>query len=167
MPTSTYTPLANITLGSAAASVTFSSISGNYRDLILVYSGTTATASGSICFRINGDSGSNYNHVYMTGDGSSTYSASGASGSVGVLAGWRFAVTTGSQMQASLHLMDYSATDKHKTMLNRSDVAGQFTEASAIRWANTSAITSILVFNNGSSGTLGAGTMLTLYGIAS
>jgi hypothetical protein len=36
---SAYTALANVTLGSSAANVTFSSISGSYRDLVLIVNG--------------------------------------------------------------------------------------------------------------------------------
>jgi hypothetical protein len=57
MPTPTYTPLATVTLGTTAASVTFSSIPATYRDLIFVLSGLGGSAN--ITLRYNGDSGSN------------------------------------------------------------------------------------------------------------
>ena len=41
----TYEPIATNTLGSAAASVTFSSISGTYTDLVVVVSGNGAVAT--------------------------------------------------------------------------------------------------------------------------
>jgi hypothetical protein len=65
-------PLANITLGSAAASVTFSSIVGTYRDLLLV-SQLGHVSNNDIRIRFNSDTGSNYNMVYSAGDGGSVY----------------------------------------------------------------------------------------------
>jgi len=41
---STYTPIASVTLSSAQASVTFSSIPQTYTDLVLVVNGSTATS---------------------------------------------------------------------------------------------------------------------------
>jgi hypothetical protein len=62
MPTSTYTALANLTLGTAASSITFSNIPATYRDLILITSArssTTATGVDAIFLRYNSDTGSN------------------------------------------------------------------------------------------------------------
>ena len=44
----TYVALATQTLGSATATVTFSSISGAYTDLVLVYNGQYASINGQI-----------------------------------------------------------------------------------------------------------------------
>jgi hypothetical protein len=60
--------------------------------------------------------------------------------------------------------MDYSATDKHKTILSRANVAGTFTMALAGRWANTSAINQVSIFRTGQ--TFSSGSVLSLYGIA-
>ena len=45
MPTMTYEPIETQTLDSAAASVTFSSISGSYTDLVLVINAASASAA--------------------------------------------------------------------------------------------------------------------------
>lgn len=160
MPTPTYTPLANITLGSSAASVTFSSISGSYRDLVLVYAGSRSSGGVNVVARLNSDTGSNYSAVYMAGNGSSTLTGAGSSTSFdcGYYPG------TG-QANFQMNLMDYSATDKHKTALIRTNDSTGFVAAYAHRWANTAAVTSILIFPG--AGTLDAGTTLALYGIAS
>jgi len=164
MPTPTYTPLANITLGSAAASVTFSSISQSFRDVVLVFNGSTSSST-LIWTRFNGDTGTNYNYVVMAGNAAGTYSANGTF-NVGYLADTSVSANTNFMVQLSL--MDYSATDKHKSALVRSGIeysSGTAVYASAHRWANTAAVTSI-VFTT-ATGNWNAGSTFSLYGIAS
>jgi hypothetical protein len=156
MPTPTYTPLATVTLGASASSVTFSSIPATYRDLILVASGT-ATSNGALLLRYNGDTGSNYSRVGMAGNGSSAASFSGTDTSVGLTL-WQ---TT--QGNIKIQVMDYSATDKHTTGLSNGGLAGAEAVAIAHRWANTAAVTSITILHN--SFQMAAGTTLSLYGV--
>jgi hypothetical protein len=153
MPTPTYTPLATVTLGTATGSVTFSSIPATYRDLILVFNGTsTNTDIASLQVRINADSGTNYSGVFMTGFSGGAVSSSFTDS--GAVVG--FTQNTGAVNIAQF--MDYSATDKHKTILSRQNAAtGSLVRAIAMRWANTAAITSLLCrvdtgvnFNSGS-----------------
>ena len=162
MPTPTYTALANITLGSSASSVTFSSIPATYRDLVLVHAGTTSNASvNTILARLNGDSGSNFFQVAMTGDGSATssFTFTGTGVSAGLSRSNEVSVNTTT-------IMDYSATDKHKTALSRHNNSATAVRAAATRWANTAAVTSIvLVMDTGA--TFSSGTTFALYGIAS
>ena len=69
----TYTPIATNTLSSATASVTFSSISGVYTDLVLVITPTIPTGAYDILMRVgNGtvDSGTNYSVTRVSGTGS-------------------------------------------------------------------------------------------------
>jgi hypothetical protein len=148
MPTPTYTPLANVTLGTTASSVTFSSIPATYRDLILVSSVkfNTGGSNGTLEFRLNGDSGSNYSYVFMQGTSSGAQSGAGTI-TVGV-AGQGENSSGSSFSSSSAQFMDYSATDKHKTVLARGDSPSTATQAWATRWANTSAITSILLTNS-------------------
>jgi hypothetical protein len=161
MPTPTYTPLANITLGSAAATVTFSSISGAYRDLILVIE-SQGTTTADARLTINGSSSAIYNYVRISGTGSSATSGSGANQTIGVISSQPFSTTSQAAL-LTLQFMDYSATDKHKTVLVRSNAASTGVEAIVQRWASTAAITSILVFP--STGSWAAGGTFSLYGI--
>lgn len=157
MGTPTYTALANITLGSSASSVTFSSIPATYRDLILVVNGVGSTEQNAT-LTFNGDTTSaNYSYVTMRGDGTATSTTA----STGALIN---TYTTG-RFQAIIQIMDYSATDKHKTRLSRDDIANYHTRAWASRWANTAAVTSMVYVAVG--GTFNSGTTLALYGIAS
>jgi hypothetical protein len=58
--------------------------------------------------------------------------------------------------------MDYSATNKHKTVLARGGPGNELVRASATRWNNNNAINRITVVF----AALNAGTTLSLYGIA-
>lgn len=160
MPTSTYTPLANTTLGSGVSILTFSSISQSYRDLVLVINGAIASGSDvSFYVTLNSDFGSNYNDLTMTADG--TGYGSFASSNVGASTVGRLDTTQGTYI---LNFMDYTATDKHKTFLTRSNIASTV-RAGAYRWASTAAINSIRIA--ATSSTFATGTTLALYGIAS
>jgi hypothetical protein len=63
-----------------------------------------------------------------------------------------------------INVMDYSATDKHKTILAR-DAGGNAAQAGAIasRWANSAAVTSATVVNTG--GNFNSGSTFSLYGV--
>jgi hypothetical protein len=154
MPTPTYTPLATVTLGSSAASVTFSSIPATYRDLILIVNGT-ASAGQNIKGIFNSDStASNYSRVTAYGDGSSTASGSANDNS--------FLYFQTSQSIITCQVMDYSATDKHKSVLVRTSNSS-LAEMTAARWANTAAITSFQILTT--TGTFSTGTTFSLYGV--
>ena len=71
---STYTPIASQTLGSAAASVTFSSIPQGYTDLVIVNNVTCTIDTQVIGCQYNGDTGANYSKTYLLGNGSSAFS---------------------------------------------------------------------------------------------
>jgi hypothetical protein len=147
-----------VTLGSSASSVTFSNIPATYRDLILVSNYTTSPDSSSE-IRFNGDTGSNYSTVTMRGTTSTfssafTYTAIQPSNGTGETANTRQFYT--------LQIMDYSATDKHKTVLTRMNNTSHL-QAQANRWANTNAITSITVF----SATFLTGSTFNLYAVIS
>jgi hypothetical protein len=163
LATPTYTPLANITLGSSAASVTFSSISQAYRDLILVATmpRTDVTDTNSYV-RLNSDTGSNYSYVQMFGNGSAGYSNSASSQTTA--RAFTYQNTTSRQYNGILQLMDYSATDKHKTFLTRYNGDDSGVGAFALRWASTSAVTTLLVYPG--SGSYAAGSTFALYGVA-
>jgi hypothetical protein len=157
MPTPTYTPLATVTLASATASVVFSSIPATYRDLILIVNGTE-NANQYIAVRYNSDTGSNYSYVRMT-DGPASASGTESFGRLGVGDPTaRFLVIT--------QIMDYSATDKHKTWLSRSNIPANFVGAIAGRWANTGAITSVNVLTT-TADTYAIGTTFSLYAVIS
>jgi len=87
MATATYVPIATTTLGSAAASITFSSLTTSYTDLRVIVNGTTS-ASTYIYVRYSGNSTSAYQYAVgynkSTNDGTliSTYSTSATSAQI-------------------------------------------------------------------------------------
>ena len=66
--------------------------------------------------------------------------------------------------QQVVQIMDYSATDKHKSVLLRHSDSARQAAAYAARWANTAAITSMVLAP--SSGTFSSGSSFALYGMA-
>jgi len=160
MPTPTYTALATVTLGGTASSVTFSSIPATYRDLVLVISGT-ASNTINVVIRLNGDTGSNYSYVVAEGNGASAASLSGTDALPEV---GRMSTTLSNTI---VQVMDYSATDKHTTLLGRGNSSADLTRMSATRWANTAAVTSLTAFASPTPRTFSSGTTLSLYGIVS
>jgi hypothetical protein len=100
-----------------------------------------------------------YTVVYALGNGSGTISgteatfnpigATGASSSAGII-----------------NIMDYSATDKHKTVLSNravADASGYTVGMQAGRWANTAAITTIYIADQ-SGYNFDAGSTFSLWG---
>jgi hypothetical protein len=162
----TYEPIATTTLGSAAATITFSSISSAYTDLRLVLVCTTDTGGKSPQIRLNSDSGTNYSMTELTGDGATAatnrqsnraqvdlyYSGTGTSATI--------------PMMWTIDFFSYAgSTNKTMLITRSSDQNGSgevMTEVSL--WRNTSAIDTILL-RLSTTGNYATGTTATLYGI--
>jgi hypothetical protein len=157
MPTPTYTPLATVTLASTTSAVNFLSIPATYRDLVLVFDGTNTAGLTDLYIRLNNDVGANYPGVRMSGDGSNPASNTANTTSM------RVGLISTARTNAIIQIMDSSATDKHKTVLSRSNISTAALDANASRWANTAAVTAINIFG----GNFAAGSRLDLYGIVS
>lgn len=153
----TYDKIATNTLGSAAASVTFSSIPATYTDLVLVIAGGT-TATADVYIEFNGDTGTNYSRTYLGGDGSSA--SSGRNSSVTAIPSF-YVGSAQSTMYA--HIMSYANTNVNKTILTRSSSAGVFVLSATGLWRSTAAINSIKILVSGTN--LSSGNTFTLYGI--
>ena len=154
MATPTYDLLDSTTLGTAAASVTFSSIDQSYGDLILVFRGSAAS-DDYLGLQFNSDTTSSYSVVRAYNTLSGTFNAiygliGSGDGSIDNL--------------QIVQIMDYSATDKHKTFLSRSNNTG-YVAMHAGRWANTSAITSVKIMT-GLGANYVAGSTFQLFGVA-
>lgn len=163
----TFVALANITLGSSASSVSFSSIpTTGFRDLILISFVRSFSSDSNVRARFNGDGASNYTYVRMLGLGSNPANSDSTT-ETGLQVGRQ---TNGSDIgfgSGVAQIMDYSATDKHKTVLVRADNGNALAIANAGRWSNTSAITSIVLTSFEGTANFAAGSSFALYGIRS
>ena len=158
-PVSTYTALATTTLSGGETEVTFSSIPQTYADLVLVIDGTASTDT-NILAKINGST-ADMSTVYMYGSGTAASGNSGGASNVAVLAS-----VGPSHFVSVVNFLNYSATNKHKTFLTRANNL-DFNGTGAVlaycnRWGQNTPINSI---SGTISGTLSAGTTLSLYGI--
>jgi hypothetical protein len=160
----TYIPLATQTLGSAAASVTFSSISGGYTDLVLIISQLGTLSSAEVLLQLNSDTASNYSYTQLYGNGSSASSIRQSSQtSLKMFANEASSTTAPTTIIANLQ--NYSNATTFKTILFRSNGGGTPAVAAAVGlWrATPAAITSLYIFSPVSS--FATGSTFTLYGI--
>ena len=152
--TTAWVPLATTTLSSSAASVTFGSIPSGYRDLIIQGQSSSGTNVNAF-IKLNSDGAtSNYFAVTMYAEGGtagSTYNNDG-----------RIMSTGTDEFPFYIQIMDYSASNKHTTVLSRSG-AVDIVRAFATRWANTDVVTTVELFHTGGYSFL-AGSTFSLYG---
>lgn len=154
----TYEAIATQTLGSSAATVTFSSIPSNYTDLILIATGKP-TGAASMYMRFNSDTGNNYSYTMIYGNSAGSV-AGYRLANIGVItyAVWR---TTNPQY-AIVQIQNYSNTTTNKTCLMRSYDDDWTVRANSGLWRSTSAINRIDLISDSSYDT---GCIFTLYGI--
>jgi hypothetical protein len=160
---STYEPIATQTLGSATSSVTFSSITGSYTDLVLIINGSVTSGNPSVWMRLNSDSGSNYSFTRVTGNGTSALSSFEVSQTKANIAS-AFGMTTTYETNLVVQIMNYSNTTTNKTTITRANTPSLGTEASVNLYRSTSAITAIEILNS-SATNFSTGSTFTLYGI--
>ena len=166
MPT-TYEPIATTTLGSSAATITFSSIPATYTDLRLIIK---FTSSGTISHRLgfNGDTATNYSNTLLTGNGTAA-SSSKATSQNGIR--WASAATgvdtTGNIPEmAQIDIFSYAgSTNKTVLVAGSGDANGSgYSEAYVGLWRSTAAITSLSLYFLDAT-VFYANTIATLYGI--
>jgi hypothetical protein len=166
-PSGDFQSIASVTVGSGGQStITFSSIPSTYKHLqirgLAIFSGTVG--GGRIAF--NGDNASgNYSAHSVYGSGTGTASNSSTSQNFGA-----FNNASGTSSSAPnamvLDILDYSNTDKHKTLRSSYgwDANGTgYIELCSSCWRSTSAITSIDL--SSSSSTFAQYSSFALYGI--
>ena len=158
----TYEPIATTTLGSAASTITFSSIPATYTDLRLILN---YIQSGSFDARMqfNGDTATNYSSTRMSGDG--TTAASSRQTSVNYILG-SHTIQDGSAIKLmTADIFSYAgSTNKTALITSTEDRNGAGATMQLVGlWRSTSAITSINLLT--STNNFATGTIATLYGI--
>ena len=160
--------IATVSLSSGQSSVEFTSISGTYSHLQLRYIARNASAYW-LDLTFNSDTGSNYSHHVLAGNGS-TVSASGYTSKAYIRIGNNSGMASGSNIFSGgiIDILDYTSTTKNKTVrsITAYDANGSgFVEYDSGLWFNStiSAITSLKL-------TIGSGNIETysrfaLYGI--
>lgn len=165
MPTNTYVALATQTLGSSAASVTFSSISSGYTDLRLVMQARTDTVNNVdyAVVKLNNDASSLYSRTEVYGDGTSAGSFRASNFLIG-LSSTAAGGNTQIKSMTTMDFMNYSNATTNKTVLY-----SQGSNDVALRgvglYRSTSAISTITL--TPFYGSWQAGSTFTIYGIAS
>ena len=161
----TYEPIAAQTLGSAAASVTFSSIPQTYTDLVLVGNVQLTSAGQSLLYQFNSDTATNYSLTILKGNGTSATSDRRSNVNYQLAAGWDAGLPTSASFGTGIiNIQNYSNATTFKTSLARgSNAAGGDVTATVNLWRNTAAITSVTAYTG--SGNFATGSTFVLYGI--
>ena len=155
---SNYESIQTITVGAGGtANVEFTSIPSIYKHLQV----RVSVSDGGSLVQLNSDTGTNYKRHYLYADGTAGYAGSG-----GATNGLSFLSFGNSSSFAAniIDILDYTNTNKYKTLRNLSGVdysgSGELFIVSGL-WLSTSAITSIKFSGN----TIGQGSTFALYGI--
>lgn len=163
----TYTPIATTTLGSAATTISLSSIPSTYTDLILTFVGTGAVVSFQPAIQFNGDTATNYSSTALYGDGTSVGTIPETNiNKIVIPEGNTLSTTVPSS--AIINIMSYAGST-YKTSLieysgNLNSASGTVNRAVGM-WRSTAAINQILIRSANGAQTMAAGTTITLYGI--
>jgi len=153
--------LDKVTVGTATPSITFTSISQAYTDLVVVVS---STSTRSLFYRVgNGsvDSDSKYSRTQLIGDGSSATSSRAPNENKAYMS---LTTSGGVVYQTITQLNNYSNTTTYKTFLTRYNDAAVYTAALVSLWRSTAAINIITITGDG--GDIPVGSTFSLYGIA-
>ena len=157
----TYEPIETQSLGTAQASVTFSSIPATYTDLVLVANGLASGNTG-VGMQFNGDTANNYSATFLEGSGASAISERQSSVSF-IRVAWNSLWDTSTIANIVINIQNYSNTTTYKTSLNRSNNSARYVEGIVGLWRSTAAINSINLVTT--SANFAAGSTFTLYGI--
>lgn len=161
----TYEPITTTTLGTSAATITFSSIAASWTDLRLVIVGTPVTAGGVIYGIFNGLTTGIYSWIHLIGTGTTVTTAVSNPASAIFYNG--IAPTAITTTANTIDILGYANTTLYKTILNTragdtNGGSGMENCLSAGSFKSTAAITSITLTN---SAVFAVGTTATLFGI--
>jgi hypothetical protein len=170
--TNSYESIATVTLGTAASSITISSIPSTYKHLqirSIARSARSGVFLDGLYMQFNSDTAANYSSHVLYGNGSSAASFAITSTSTpqsgaGIAGSTASANVFGASV---IDILEYANTNIYKTVRNLSGIdtngSGEL-DFGSMNWRSTSAINSIRFFNE--SGTnFQVGTQFALYGI--
>lgn len=160
----TYESIATTTLGSAQNSVSFTSISSSFTDLVIILWTGSASATQDLFLQFNADTATNYSSTWLRGDGTAAASSRGSSATSMRLTD-KGSPTTTSAMMVRINVMNYANATTNKTVIARADNAASGLDATVGLWRKTpEAINRVDLFLGGSA-TFASGSTFTLYGI--
>lgn len=155
----TYEPLATTTLGSATATVTFSSIPSTYTDLVLIATvKLTTDNTDRLILQFNNDTSNNYSTTFLYVENSTVLS--GRMTNVNEMRFYN--QSTANFYPNIIHIMDYVNNTTYKTAIGRTSAADISPVTTVGLWRSTATITQVDVK---SPNTFTSGSTVTLYGI--
>ena len=163
----TMTLIETKTLGTAAASIEFTSIPQTFTDLVVVISARTSASATSegLVLHLNGSS-ANFTSRFLYGNPPGGNAVSGTGGfTAGFVSGNN--ATANTFGSSNVYIPNYTgSTNKSFSVdaVSEHNAADAFQFIVAGLWSNTAAITSLLVKPD-SANNLQAGSMISLYGI--
>lgn len=146
--------------GSPDPTIVFSSIPSSYKDLVLIVrSKTEQTSQSYFSIRFNGNTETLYSHANLN-VGSGLSSQAYTFNRVGMPS---MQPNTWANIN-TVNILDYAASNKHKTCLYKEGIQTSTTSTGIVRWGRTDPITSITVFlENGQSFSINS--RFSLYGV--
>jgi hypothetical protein len=159
---STYEKIATTTLGSAAATVSFSSISSAYTDLVLIATLKMNTVAEDVHMRFNGDSGSNYSVTTLWGNGTTAGSVN-FSNQNQMRLNYATDPAPAGGTYLIVNIQNYSNTTTYKTALSKIGLASDAVDTVVGLWRSTSALNTIKFTAGGVN--FVTGSTFTIYGI--
>jgi hypothetical protein len=166
------TLLSTTTFANTVTNFTVSSISGSYKNLLIVGSGlqTNTASTGPIQLQFNADTGANYTAIGIRNN-AGTIQSDGTIGDTSYQTGTTFGYSADTAARFGsfqLIIYNYASTSLYKTMNSQAVCGGNgslFTNTYAGNWQNnTTAITSIK-FTNATSANFKAGS-IQIYGVS-
>ena len=157
-----YTPITSQTVASTTTTINFTSIPQTYTDLVLVISGKRNTSSNYIVMQFNGDTASNYSHVFTYGDGANYGTTRGGTSSIYL--DLYANMTQYTRSIRHVNIMNYTNATNYKVVCSQAGLGNVSRDTIFGTWRSNSAITSLSVFDPGG-GQFQVGSIFTLFGI--
>lgn len=152
------TLISETVLSSPASSVSFTSIPGTYKDLVLEFVGSLSSGPYDSYMVLNSDTGSNYGRTWLGGDGTSA--SSGRNTNFTSIPAFYMSTSLSS---GQAHVMSYANTSIYKSVLIRNSSSNITSGAVVGCWRSTAAITSLSI---GQAQNFTSGSIFRLWGVS-